>query len=324
MRHRPSTGREGVVPPLSHSVGRIQGPWQWLWENLQFLSMRVGGLAGKPAEMAALLAELDAYRALYEGLSGRRFAEARIFEVGYGARPLRLLALASMGLDARGIDLDAPMLGRPVADLLRVWRTNGPARGLKSAVRAAVFDGHERRALQQALRARGASWRVDPSRFGVGDIATAALAPASIDFLYSEDVFEHIPGDALDGVCAGIARALAPGAVAVIAPLVHTGIAGGHLVEWYPCTLARQGARRSEPWEHLRRRRYGADCLLNEWRVAQYRALFERHFTVVQVDNLQPGLGRRFLTPAVRAELAAYDEEELLSNKWRFVLRRKG
>lgn len=311
------------MTPVSHSVGRIGHPGRWLWENLQFLRMRLDGLAGKEAELADLLAELDGYRETYERLSGRRFADARIFEVGYGARPLRLLALVSLGLDARGMDLDAPALERSAAELLRTLRTNGFARFLKSAVRTLAFDGHERRALQRVLRARGASLRIEPQRFLVGDIAHAALPPGSVDFLYSEDVFEHIPGEALEGVCAGIARALAPGGVALIAPAVHTGIAGGHLVEWYPCTLDRPLARRSEPWEHLRRRRYAADCALNEWRVSQFRSLFERHFAIEQVDNLQPGLGRRFLTPALRAELADYGEDELLSHKWRFVLRRK-
>ena len=34
-----------------------------------------------------------------------------------------------------------------------------------------------------------------------------------------------------------------------------------------------------------------------------------------------PELGRRYLTPDIRRELASYPEEELFSNKVRFVLR---
>ncbi|CAD5369178.1 Methyltransf_11 domain-containing protein [Rubrivivax sp. A210] len=307
----------------SNSVGRIGSAWGWGWENLQFLRMRLAGLRSKEGELASLVAEIDAYRGLYEGQSERRFDDARIFEVGYGARPLRLIASISLGLDARGIDLDAPMLERSGAELLRILRRNGPLRFVKSSVRALVFDAHERRALIRVLARRGARLRLAPDRFLVGDIATAAIAPGSVDFFYSEDVFEHIPGAALDAVCAGMARALAPGGMAVISPSVYTGICGGHLVEWYPNSFARDGVRRSEPWEHLRRRRFVADCFLNEWRVRDYRALFEAHFDIVSVDNLKPGLGRQFLTPALRTELAAYDEDELLSEKWRFVLRKK-
>ena len=92
-------------------------------------------------------------------------------------------------------------------------------------------------------------------------------------------------------------------------------------MEWYPHTFGRPTPRRSEPWEHLRQRRFVADCLLNELRVHEYRALFERHFEVLEVHNLRPGLGRQFLSPALRAELADYAEEELLCEKWQFLLR---
>lgn len=307
----------------SNSVGQIGSVWAWGWENLQFLRMRLRGLRSKEADLGGLLAEIDGYRQLYERHTGRRFDDASIFEIGYGARPLRLIALISLGLNARGIDLDAPMLDGSMRELLRILKNNGAARFIKSAVRTKLFDAHERRALGRTLARRGARLVIEPGRFLVGDIANAAIAPCSVDFFYSEDVFEHIPREALDVVCAGIARALAPGGVASIAPAVYSGIAGGHLVEWYPYTLGDTGERRSQPWEHLRRRRFVADCHLNEVRVHEFRTLFERHFQVAAVNNLQPGLGRPHLTDAVRAELAGYTEEELLSHKWQFVLRKK-
>jgi len=306
----------------TNSVGHIPTVWAWGWENLQLLRMRLVGLRHKEGELEATLAELDGYRDMYLRLTGRPFAQARVFEVGYGARPLRLISLMSLGVDARGIDLDAPMLERSWRDLLRILRTNGMLRFAKSAVRALVFDAHERRALARVLARRGARLQIEPGRFLVGDVATASIAPGSVDFFYSEDVFEHIPAASMDAVCAGMARALAPGGVAVIAPSVYAGIAGGHLVEWYPHTLKHDRSRRSEPWEHLRQRRFVADCYLNEMRVSDFRALFERHFVVEDLHSLQHGQGRPFLAPAVRAELNAYSEEELLSDKWQFVLRK--
>ncbi|MBT9463099.1 class I SAM-dependent methyltransferase [Hydrogenophaga sp.] len=307
----------------SHSVGHIGSALDWGWENLQFLRMRLRGLQDKEADLTKLLVELDGYRSLYESLTERPFQQASMFEVGYGARPLRLLALISMGLNARGIDLDAPMLQGSVHELLRILKTNGWQRFIKSTVRATVFDAHERHALDRALARRGARLRVQPDRFLVGDVSDVALTPASLDFIYSEDVFEHIPREALDRVCASLARALAPQGVAVISPSVFTGIGGGHLVEWYPHTLDRDIDRRSEPWEHLRQRRFAPDCFLNEMRLYEYQRLFERHFSVEAVHNLQAGLGRTFLTEDVREELDDYSVEELLGDKWRFVLRKK-
>lgn len=285
--------------------------------------MRLAGLSGKEAELRDLLAELDGYRALYERLTGRPFREARIFEVGYGARPLRLLALISMGLDARGIDLDAPLLRRTAGDLFRILQANGPLRFVKSAVRGLVFDAHERRALGRVLRQRGAELKIEPERFGVGDMSTTAISPGSIDFIYSEDVFEHVPGESMNAMCLGMARALSLDGLAVISPSVYSGITGGHLVEWYSHTLNNEQARRSEPWEHLRQRRFKADCFLNELRVSDFRTSFEECFDVVAINNMSPGLGRSFLTPSIQAELAGYNEDELLCDKWQFVLRRK-
>ncbi|QHE75920.1 class I SAM-dependent methyltransferase [Hydrogenophaga sp. PBL-H3] len=307
----------------SHSVGHIGSALDWSWENLQFLRMRMQGLKNKEAELGGLLGELDGYRSLYESLTGRSFQQASIFEVGYGARPLRLLALSSLGLNARGIDLDAPSLEGSLHELWRILKTNGWLRFIKSMVRTTVFDAHERRALDRTLARRGARLRVLPDRFLVGDVADVALAPASLDFIYSEDVFEHIPREALDRVCASLAQALAPQGVALISPAVFTGIGGGHLVEWYPDTLGRDIDRRSEPWEHLRQRRYTPDCFLNEMRLYEYQRLFERHFTVEAVHNLQAGHGHAFLTEEVREDLNDYSMEELLGDKWRFVLRTK-
>lgn len=307
----------------SNSVGHIGSAFDWGWENLQFLRMRLQGLRSKEADVAKLVAELDDYRSIFETATGLPFHQSSIFEVGYGARPLRLLALISMGLNARGIDLDAPMLRASLPDLLRVLRANGWQRFIKSTVRALVFDAHERKTLNRVLVRRGARLRVQAERFLVGDVAHVSLPPASIDFVYSEDVFEHIPREALDGVCANLARSLTPQGLALISPAVFTGISGGHLVEWYPHTLKADMERRSEPWEHLRQRRFTADCFLNEMRLHEYHQLFERHFTVAAVQNLQAGHGRSFLTEDVREELADYGVEELLGDKWRFVLRKK-
>jgi SAM-dependent methyltransferase len=285
--------------------------------------MKLRGLIRPGVASHWVIAEIDGYRQIFEGVVGRSFDGASIFEIGYGARPLRLIALISLGLNARGIDLDAPMLRGSARELLRVLRTNGVARFVKTAVRSVVFDPLDRKDLNLALGLHGASLRIDPERFLVGDMALAAIEAGSVDFFFSEDVFEHIPRDCLDAVCARMAAALSPDGIAVISPSVFTGITGGHLVEWYAHTLGGAQPRRSEPWEHLRRRRFRADCFLNEMRVSDYRALFERHFRVERVINCNAGRGAAFLTDAIRNELSAYDETELLSDKWQFVLRRR-
>ena len=111
--------------------------------------------------------------------------------------------------------------------------------------------------------------------------------------------------------------------LALISPVVYTGIAGGHLVEWYPHTLHSDVKRNSEPWEHLRKRRYHADCYLNELRVQDFKELFSKYFEVVDILNMNSGLEKKYLNEQIRSELSKYSEAELLAHKWTFVLRKK-
>ncbi len=81
--------------------------------------------------------------------------------------------------------------------------------------------------------------------------------------------------------------------------------------------------RRSEPWEHLRRKRFRANVYLNELMRADYRRLFSQHFEIVEERVTKPDLGREYLSPEVAEELKRYSDEELFSNGVLFVLRPK-
>jgi hypothetical protein len=305
----------------SNSVGQIDSAAAWIAENLHFFRMRMEGLTNQRGAMEGLLAELDDYADTFQNLTGRSMRDARIFEIGYGARPLRLLALTSQGFDACGIDLDTPMLEVSLSNILRIKRSNGWLRFGKSAIRSLVFDSSERRALNDVLSTRGAKLLIKPARFLVGDVANLQLPEGSVDLFYSEDVFEHIPEKSMDAVCSTLAKSLSENGVALISPVVFSGLSGGHLSEWYPHTLANSHDRQSSPWEHLRDRRWRADCYLNEMRLSDYESLFARHFVVAEIRNLQPTHGKAFLSEEIRSALPGYGEDELLGYKWCFVLR---
>lgn len=308
---------------ISNSVGNAGGLIPWLMENFAFFLMRVKGLQNKQRELVGVLNDIDRYESVYRRIAGFPLLGARILEIGYGARPNRLISMVSLGYQAWGIDLDGPILKSSLTEFFRIHRLNGFSRLVKTFIRHVLFDSHERRCLRRVLQARGSDLVVDESRFLVGDARTFLFSPESIDFMYSEDVFEHIPADAIHTVCKNLSTALSVEGVALISPSVYTGIAGGHLVEWYPHTLGTDIARKSEPWEHLRRRRYHADCYLNEMRLCDFKVIFEIYFDVVEVLSINPGLGKEYLTDQLRAELSAYSEAELLSDKWTFVLRKK-
>lgn len=267
------------------------------------------------------LSLLDHYRSTYEQFTGNSFEKARMLEIGFGAQPISLICLMSMGLDVRGIDLDMPMLSFSPARLLQIARNNGPERALKTAVRNLFFDRRDRAKLRTALRLRGHKFRIEPSRFLIGDAATFDYGPELVDFVYSTDVFEHIPQHALELLVQRMAAIISPNGLALITPLIFTGISGGHLTEWYRDLVAVDMPRQSEPWEHLRKQRYKANTYLNGLSRAYYRELFSRHFEILQERIVDPELGWRWLTPEVRAELSQWSEDELLSNRVEFALR---
>ena len=229
--------------------------------------------------------------------------------------------LVALGCDAKGIDLDAPVLTGSVHEVLETLRCNGLERALKTAVRVHI----EWRAFDRALvRDVGHAPLRDGSRLLVGDAADSSQwrrIGSGWDFIYSEDVFEHIrEGDLLRTV-ALMAENLNSDGIAVISPMIFTGISGGHLPEWYPHMVERDVVRRSAPWEHLREDRFRASSYLNRLPRRAWRELFATWFEILEETPLMPELGRRYLTPEAKAALAAYTEEELFSNKVRFVLR---
>ncbi len=267
-----------------------------------------------------MFGEFDVYRETYERYTERSFAEASMLEIGFGARPARLIALMSMGVDVRGIDLDVPMLSFSPGTLFRILKRNGIERALKTGFRSAVFDRRSREKLRAALRQRGYTLCIDRTRFLVGDAATYEFGPKPIDFVFSSDVFEHIPVEGLESLLKRLATQISPRGLALITPNIFTGISGGHLPEWYGYVVAKDIPRESEPWEHLRKRRYTANSYLNGLSRSDYRELFSRFFEILEEKVINPDLGRRFLTPEVQSELKSYSDDELFSNRVQFTL----
>jgi SAM-dependent methyltransferase len=290
-------------------------------EALQLLQLyRREARAGH--DFGGLFAELEEYDELLRAHAGVALADAKVFEIGFGARPYRQIVLQSMGVDVRGVDAEAPVLNGGPGHYAEMLRHNGAERAAKSLVRHLLFDRAEERALERALHERGLTRRLDPSRLLVADAGAVELAESSLDLVFSEDVFEHVERETLGRVVAAMAHWLRPGGIALIRPNVFTGITGGHLIEWSRRALRQPpGSRRSEPWEHLRQRRYAPNTYLNELTRTDYRALFMPYFEILAERVTQPSLGREHLDERTRDELGAWPDEELFSNQTLFVLR---
>jgi SAM-dependent methyltransferase len=270
--------------------------------------------------------DFDEYDGYAKQFLGHSLAECRMLEIGFGARPLRLLALSSMGIDAHGVDLDMPVLDGSLREFLTVFKRNGFERCMKSIVRHVLFDRKEREGLARALRQQGFDLEVRREAFFVADAGSATAGAhwekESFDLVFSEDVFEHIPLSSLSGLLQNMHLWLKPNGIALIRPNIFTGITGGHLLEWYAHTLQSVTKRQTEPWEHLRKKRQIADTFLNKLTRKQYREMFADNFEILHEKVKHPEIGREFIVEEIRHEIRLPDEE-LFSNQVMFVLRKK-
>ena len=128
-----------------------------------------------------------------------------------------------------------------------------------------------------------------------GEFDFSAALPKPIEFVFSEDVFEHIPSESLVRLLANLKRCMSADGVAVFRPNVFTGITGGHLTEWYGSAVEQRDPRttvRSEPWEHLRKKRFVANTYLNKLRLGEYREMISKEFEIREESRENPTLGQ--------------------------------
>jgi SAM-dependent methyltransferase len=305
--------------PLSNSSARLPIAWK-IHELVSLVSDKTRDLLSGD-RIPAELGFCDEYDGLLRKYAHCALKGAKVFEIGFGTRAGIMTALVSLGVDAHGVDLDAPVLRGTWRELAEAYRKNGLERVIKSFIRFYAFDWVCRRRLRREFRRRGRELLMPEGRLLVCDAASVNWPDESLDLICSESVFEHIPIPSLEPLLAKMARWLKPSGLALIRPDIFTGISGGHLLEWFD--LRERRRRRSEPWEHLRKRRFHGNVYLNELTRADYRRMFSQHFEILEENVVDPDQGRNFYTPEVAAELKQYGEDEIFSNGVQFVLRAK-
>ncbi len=82
---------------------------------------------------------------------GRPLTACKVIEIGYGARPNRLIWFSGQGVDITGIDLDQPILRGKPSEFLQVYRRNGWERALKTVGRWFVNERNLRRTMLAEL-----------------------------------------------------------------------------------------------------------------------------------------------------------------------------
>lgn len=243
----------------------------------------------------------------------------RVLDIGCGRRYPWTLLLHGSGAHVTGIDLDYVSTSLGLRQLGIMAKRMGIRRALKRTAREVL----ERPFYWRALR-RACGFRLKPAELDIRQMDATHLdfPDATFDLVVSNAVFEHIAD--VPGVAKEMRRALKPGGLAYLAVHLFPSLSGGHNVP--------RGIPGTDvlilgdvpPWDHLRDNRCPSKEYLNRLRESEYRAVFEKEFEILawQTQFTEPAWVRQYLTPGVRAALAAYSEEELLKRSIAIVLRK--
>ena len=265
-----------------------------------YLSMFIYGVRGY-GDFAAEHARFHRAFLEYAGdLRGRR-----VLDLGCGKTFWLTLLLASDGADAIGVDTEVTDARRSSGKYLRLLRTNGAERMLRTLMWDLLFARPYYRRLAVEY---GGELRFDRVNVLQTDGGRLPVPDQSLDWVVSHEVLEHVRD--LAEVIRELKRALKPDGRTYLYVHHFTSLSGGHHIAWkHPDTSP---SRTVPPWDHLRGRRFThIPSWLNGVRAHEYRRLIERELEILEWRWL-PREGESLLTPEVRVELKDYSEDELL------------
>ena len=272
----------------------------------EFCELARGARSGDPAGAADFIIRIcSAAEQAYREQTGKDLAGARALEIGPGTSMGQMLYFAQK-CDVVGIDLDVIATGWNPLNYLRVLRINGPKRFLKTIGRKMLAPD---RAFREALRKRMGLSKLRRGALVQMDAGQMRFADASFDFVYSFNVFEHIPDPR--AVLRDIRRVLKPGGVVYTYLHLFTCDSGFHDLR----VIA--GRHEGIPyWAHLRpaqKHLVRASSYLNEIGLEEWRKILAEELPGATIANERDEELRGELQ-SIRAagELSEYSDDELL------------
>jgi ubiquinone/menaquinone biosynthesis C-methylase UbiE len=239
----------------------------------------------------------------------------KLLDIGCG-QLLRHALIFGIDNEVIGIDVELPFKYPYVFDFFKIISRCGTKRAVKTAVRQIL--GIDRRFRRSLMRRLGLM-KLPDIEMHLMDAMQLEFEDNSFDGAYSFSVFQYITDPPL--AAEQIYRVLKPGGAAYIQLHLYTSMGGSD----HP--LLRANPEKYPPWGHLRPStsyylKHGLN--VNCWRLAQYKEMFENIFDEVHYvsrDDEQAPV-RQWLTPSIRAELAEYSEEELLTSTFTALCRK--
>ncbi len=210
--------------------------------------------------------------------------------------PLPLLLTAS-GCQATGADLNVPPAYLPTTGV-KQWFKRGQ---YVKAWQTATAAYYESLAQQIGLKLKWTKVKID-----LADLTRLPYPDNSFEGVICLNHLSHAPD--VESLLAEAARVLRPGGVLIADLRPYAALTGAFSPPGTPL------------WAHLRPGEASAyaetDLIFNRWREADYRAALKKRFTIEQWQSVPDERAIALLTPALRVELADYDETELTCQQW--------
>jgi SAM-dependent methyltransferase len=266
---------------------------------------------GVDHDVDATMRQLSRSQAVVKQHLNRSFEQLDVLVVGAGQTRREVIAF---GLKNRvtAIDLDVIPVGWAPAQYVQLFKTNGATRTAKTVGRKLL--GIDRRFESHLLKALDCTNA--PNANYLQMTANAMEFPEnSFDVVFSFSVFEHL--DDPNGALAECVRVLRPGGLLDISTHIYSAEGGCHDLRIF------SGNRDEIPfWAQLRpavKSSVRESCFMNEWTLAQWTTLFERHCQGVEFefephhDSFDQQLRAELATLRESGELADYSDDELLT-----------
>lgn len=261
-------------------------------------------------QAAITVAHLERMERLVELHLGFKLESLYMLDVGAGQRLVQMRYFSARGNDVVGVDRDLIVQGFDLLSYLRMARSNGARRAIKTLGRKAL--GIDARFAAEFDRQSGGTVpegaRLEVMQMNAGDLR---FPSESFDFAYSSSVMQYLddPAAALHEM----ARVVKPGGGVYVDFMPFTGPNGG-------LDIRILGGRDAFPrWAHLRpgtAELMQENAPLNRLRLTEWRAIFadamQGHtFVLDQPDSRE--LEREARVAQANGELREYSVEELLT-----------
>jgi SAM-dependent methyltransferase len=255
--------------------------------------------------MSLLYSHLQKHEKLIADKLGKPVKNLRMLEIGLG-QGMERARYFGIHNQVTGVDLDVIPTGLDPLGYLRLIKTNGIGRFLKTVGRRMIIASPNRAAWSQAVGKNGMQ---DPQILA-GDICQASPEKGAFDVVMSWSVFEHVSDP--PGALQNVIEALRPGGVLFISIHLYTANNGHHDIRAFTGQ-----EDQLPPWGHLRPATRGLlnpSSYLNQWRLHQWRDLFSKLAPGYDEHlDTQDGKYTSLMTDELRQELAGFSDEELFT-----------